>query len=324
MDFRTEIEQMSSSEKLSINQKIVTLGSCFSQSIGSRLQENKFDTLVNPFGTIYDPLSISRLLKMTLDGTLPSKASYIESQGVHRNLLFHSNLSGMSREELEMLIKGKMESTRSYLEEAQWLIITYGTAFNYHHHDSDLDVANCHKIPAANFSRKRLTIEEMTEDFDGLHKTLTAANPGLNIIVTVSPVRHLKDTLQGNSLSKASLRCLTDNISNRYANVSYYPSYEIILDDLRDYRFYKEDMIHPTDQAVDYIWEHFSKAYFSDDTKKFLSQWVSIKKSLAHRPFHSKSKNHQKFLEDLFKQVSGLADQVDVSRELAQIEKQLG
>ena len=232
-------------------------------------------------------------------------------------------MSALSREELELLINGKLNSTQTHLQETDWLILTLGTTFNFRHLASGLEVANCHKLPGAEFERKRLTVEEMLVDFDAMLAILNGINSNLNIIITVSPVRHIKDTLSGNNLSKSTLRYFAQLLTEKYSNVVYFPSYEILIDDLRDYRFYKEDLIHPTDQAIQYIWSHFTQSVFSKESARFLEKWSKLSRALSHKPFHSYSEQHQKFLRDIHDQLSALSESIDVSSELEEVEKQL-
>src|SRR6185369_3638007 len=160
-------------------------------------------------------------------------------------------------------------------------------------------VANCHKVPSINFTKSLLTETEIIESFQGFYAKLKSINPDCKIILTISPVRHLKDTLELNSVSKSMLRLSCHSIGNKFSDVEYFPAYEILLDDLRDYRFYKTDRLHPTEEAVEYIWEKFVSAYFDASSKEFIKEWKEIRKDLQHKAFHSQSENHQKFLKSL-------------------------
>jgi hypothetical protein len=299
------------------------MGSCFSDNMGTLLEEYKFYTLPNPFGTIYDPLSIARLLNYALNNTLPHKNSYVESQGLFANLHTHSKFSGLSQAEVELKLKGTTTSVHNFLKQTDWLILTFGTAWVYQYKATGELVANCHKLPTAKFKKSLCSLAQLTDSYSDLIAELTVQNPEIKIVVTVSPVRHLNDTLPGNSLSKALLRLFSHELEKTYSNVYYYPSYEILIDDLRDYRFYKEDMIHPSEQAVSYIWEHFMSSFADETVLDFLAQWQKIKQSLTHKPFHPQSAQHQNFLRRLLNQIRAMEEVVDVSKEIKIVEQQL-
>lgn len=184
-------------------------------------------------------------------------------------------------------------------------------------------VANCHKMPASFFSKSLLTEKMITESFAALHARLLAITPDINIVLTVSPVRHVKDTLELNAVSKAVLRLACHSLSQQYANVQYFPAYEIMIDDLRDYRFYNPDMIHPTSVAEEYIWDHFLNCFVDEKNQLFIEEWHQILKELNHKPFHPESPDHQKFIKKLMERIEGMASLVKVSDELQQLKSQL-
>ena len=323
MKLNTPLPLSQPEDKLALGDKVLTIGSCFSDSIGDKLLENKFDTFVNPFGTIFDPLSLSRLLSYSINKKEPSPESYVHSHGVFKNLELHSSFTGLGQDELALKINARLTSTHDFLKNAEWLIITFGSAFIYHHKETKTDIANCHKLPARDFKKYLSNKDELLNNFQDLLNQLIIFNPKLKVIITVSPVRHLADGLAENSISKAVLRQLCYDTASTNSNVTYYPSFEIMMDDLRDYRFYKEDMIHPSDQAVEYIWQHFSSSFMDDRTVDFLKKWAEIRRSLNHRPFNPNTPEHQKFLQSTLQELHLLGDQINLSKEIDQINKQI-
>ena len=323
MQLRTILPFEESQVKIDLGDKYLTMGSCFANSIGSLLEENKLSTMVNPFGTIYDPISIARILNYAMDGTMPSEDSYIETNGTYANLFTHSSFSALNPEEVKLRIQGTLTTVSKFITHADWLIITFGTAWVYSYNKSGEIVANCHKVPASQFTKSLCQSEVITEIYQQLDKKLLEINPNIKILITVSPVRHIKDTLPKNNLSKSVLRVFSHELESKHDNIFYYPAYELLMDDLRDYRFYKEDMIHPSDQAISYIWEHFIQSYANMKTKEFIESWQKLKKSLQHKPFHPQSKKHQQFLLNLITRLNKFENVVDIAKEKQLIEAQI-
>lgn len=314
-DFRTVLQAPASDVKIDLKDAVLTIGSCFSNSIGGLLKDYKVTTCVNPFGTLFNPHSINKALLYAIDDTTVPHHTFTQHQEVYLNYDFHSELSSLDREELAGKLQHTITSTGTFLKNAQWLIITYGTSWVYERNDMGEIVANCHKQPASNFTKSLLASEKIIESFENLYKQLKSFNPAINIILTVSPVRHVKDTLPLNSVSKASLRMAAHALSSRYNDVHYFPAYEIMLDDLRDYRFYKQDMIHPTDEAQQYIWKKFTDAYATDEFKKFMGSWTEILAAIAHRPFHPATKAYQQFLQQTLEKLKNLEGIVNIDFE---------
>ena len=323
MDFRTIMPVQNSSDQLVIGQKILTMGSCFAESIGQKLADFKFTTQVNPFGTIYDPLSIARLIRFALEGEVPSEDSYVVSQGIHTNLYAHSEMSGMSKGEVALKIQGHLNIIKEFLSSADWLFLTFGTANIYTYSAANIEVANCHKLPASQFSRRSFSSGELLSVFVPLIKDLQAFNPNLKIVTTVSPVRHVRDGLSENNLSKSILRVFSQDLSDHFQQVTYYPAYEIMMDDLRDYRFYTDDLIHPSNMAIKYIWQHFMESFADNNTQAFVKDWLGIQQALGHRPFHPTSSQHQAFLISLSKKLRKFARHINVEKEIQLVESQL-
>lgn len=321
--FRTELNPQKSSNKISYNDSILTLGSCFAQTIGSKFELNKFNVLPNPFGVIFNPLAQFKLLQFATTNKVPEDYTYIESQHIWYNYDLHSDFSALSRDELQMKVEGTIKHTGETLKESNWLLLTFGTAIGYYLQSNRQIVANCHKIPADQFTKELVSQKQILSSFDSVYSQLKTYNPDLRIILTVSPVRHLKETLELNSVSKSILRIAAHSIQKNYDDVSYFPAYELLLDDLRDYRFYGKDMLHPNEIGEEYIWEKFCSSYLEEASKSTMQDWEKARKSLEHRPFHSDTEAHDKFLRSTLSQLNKLQDKLDVSREIQQIEKQL-
>lgn len=321
--FRTILNVDRSAELISIEDQLFTIGSCFADTIGEQLIQNKFNVLKNPFGTTYNPLSIHNQLSYAIHNHLPAQHTFLQNQDVYLNYNFHSSLSALSHTALEKILANSIGKAHYFLKDAKWIMITYGTAWIYTRKDTGEIVANCHKVPANQFEKELCTQKRMLDSFEELYTKLKAFNPNLKIILTVSPVRHLKDTLELNSVSKSVLRLACHTITQQHADVYYFPAYEILLDDLRDYRFYKPDMIHPSVEAEEYIWNKFCQMYFDDNTLAFLEKWKKIRLGLQHKPFHVTSSAHQTFLLGLLSQLNEVKDIVSVSEEMELVKSQL-
>jgi hypothetical protein len=322
-EFRTLVSIAKSIYPLGMQSAVLTLGSCFANAIGSRLHSNKINTLINPFGILYNPHSIHNALQLAIYNQSVEEASYLQNGEVFLNYNFHSDLSSLNQEDLRMKLTQKVNSTHNFLKTAQFIIITYGSAWVHERNDTGEIVANCHKMPADHFTKSLLSQKKIIDSFDAVHQVLKTYNPQARIILTVSPVRHIKETLELNNVSKSVLRLACHSLSSTYDNVDYFPAYEIMMDDLRDYRFYKTDMIHPSEEAEEYIWQRFIECYANADVKRFLQTWKPLLEALAHKPFHPSTAAHQKFLQHTLERLEALKDVVDVNNEINSIKKQL-
>lgn len=321
--FRTVVSPGYSPTKMGLSDKILTIGSCFADSIGSRLHAVKLPVSANPFGTLYNPHSIHKAIRYAVLNEMPPAHSFLQQADIHLNYDFHSEVSTLDGDKLRTHLKDIIGTTHYFLTQAKWLIITFGTAWVYERNDTGEIVANCHKLPGQNFSKLLLREAAIVSSFEDIYQELLTVNPGLRIILTVSPVRHLKDTLELNSVSKSVLRTACFSLSEKHQAVEYFPAYEMMMDDLRDYRFYKEDMIHPTAVAEDYIWKNFATRFFSTELDAFTEEWTRIQHALAHRPFHPASSGHQAFLKEMLKKLESFRGIVDVDREIRALQSQL-
>lgn len=320
--FRTELTVASSLDSIDHQSGVLTIGSCFSDTIGNALVSHKFRALVNPFGTVYNPISIHRLLQRSAHDVVPGKEELIQNGNLWVHPDYHSRFNNSSAEFVIENIRTATHSAYTMVRGCKTIVITYGTAKVFELASTGEVVANCHKLPGRQFRQRLLSVEEIETDFKNLYPTLRKLGVQ-QFILTVSPVRHLSDTLEINSVSKSVLRLACHRMSSAGTDITYFPAYEIMMDDLRDYRFYASDMIHPSEVAGDYIWEKFSSAYFSKATQEVIAAWKDLSKALQHRPFHPESAGHLKFLRDVQSKLKSLSTQIDVSEELQSLESQL-
>ena len=321
--FRTEFAIDPCPEKVHHSGSLLTIGSCFSEAIGAKLQQSKFDVLANPFGVIYNPISILDLLECSLRETPLAKERYLQSHARFYHFQTHSRLSGASLEELQSLLKKSQQDTLRHLQNSSHLFITFGTAFVFRHLPTNALVANCHKVPQQQFKKELLTLEQMQVTFDRFYKVLRQVCPKVQLVLTVSPVRHIRDGISANQISKSLLRVFCGELIREYPGVFYFPAYEIMMDDLRDYRFYKDDLIHPNSMAETYIWEKFRNCFFDGSTENLVDEIEQIQRSLSHRPFEPLSQQHAAFLRKLAHQIQQLPQSLDFSCELKAIADQL-
>lgn len=338
MKFRTELHPIPLQKKITLSSKIVLMGSCFSENIGQKLLENKFETLINPFGVLFNPLSVIQLLEWIMEDKTGQKLEenlenyYIQHDEIFYNYHLHSKIASQDKEELKQIIRKKAKQTFDFLEKADTIILTFGTAFMYelmeeNNGNKKTPISNCHKQPKSLFDKKLIDLETSKTKFENfIHKINSFSKKENNIekqiIITVSPVRHLKEGLVENNVSKSILSILAHSIcqnkTEKFENCVYFPSYELVLDDLRDYRFYESDLLHPNAQAIEYIWQKFSETCFDTNTQNFLKKWQKIRSSLAHKPFFSNRKSHQDFIKKLISDLEKLQKEflLDVREEI--------
>ena len=323
MDFRTTLNLTSSPHSITRSTAILTIGSCFADVIGSRLYHNKLPTLVNPFGTIFNPISISKLLKQALQKQVPQEELYVLQQESWFHYDFHSSIWATSKTQLQNFTQQRLHEVYQWLHQTDVLIITLGTAYVYRHWETRQIVANCHKTPGKFFKKELLGVDTCTNELTELLEQIRVVRPNIRVILTVSPVRHTRDTLPLNAVSKSVLRLTCHCLSEALDYVDYFPAYELLLDDLRDYRFYKSDLIHPSEVAETYIFNQFSDVYFSEDLKKFVLEWQKIQQALTHRPLQPNTSAHRQFLEKLLVKLTSLSSQIDVQTEITHVKEQL-
>lgn len=285
MKFRTEITITSRINEFSFDPALpcALAGSCFAANVAAKMRNSLWDA-TDPLGALYNPLSILEVLKLIIEKDVEKiRDSLFEYQGSIHSRLLDSSFSSESEEELIKRYSVAASKFWEALQTGKQLIITFGTAWVYELKETGEVVANCHKLPGSLFNRFRLGVEEISDLWIAFDKKLRSIIPYLKIIFTVSPVRHLKDGFNGNTVSKAILNLAVEKICNAADNVIYFPSYEIMMDDLRDYRFYSSDLVHPSNQAIDYIWEKFIDSYITPEGKEILKEGSEIVAGFNHR-----------------------------------------
>ena len=309
MQFRTQIPILKSNNPIDYNSKVLSIGSCFAENMADKFDYFKFQNETNPFGIIFNPVSIEKLFDRIL------KQEWFEEKDVffHNELWHsyevHSDLSNADRQELLETLNKAIAETHKQIKEATHIIITFGTSWIYRNLEKDEIVANCHKVPQKQFSKELLSAEAIQKSIQNAIESIQTLNPNINFIFTISPVRHIKDGFVENQLSKSHLfTALHQVLNTEHSKLStkYFPSYEIMMDELRDYRFYAEDMLHPNQIAIDYIWKVFIENNISEDSFSIMKEVDEIQKSLRHRSFNPESQQHQKFLAKLQQKIEAL------------------
>lgn len=307
MKFRTSLPQRTYPFQLNYDSRIMSLGSCFAEHMGRRLSSHLFNIISNSFGIVYHPLALANSLKRLI-----SAKAYVVDELLLHNALYHSldHHGEFSKPNVDVALENinqQLEKGAKQLEQADVLYITFGTSWGYFHLEKNTWAANCHKIPQQAFRKQLTSSEEMVSAWQELIKELLKKNAALQLVLTVSPVRHIKDGLENNQVSKANLRLLCAGLEESFAQVHYFPAYEIMQDDLRDYRFYEADLIHPNQMAQDYIWNYFQQAFFDKNTLAQYSTIANLVQAAAHRPFHPASEAHQNFIVNQIEKLEALA-----------------
>ena len=312
MNLQTKILLEKQSKNLiDYNSNVLLLGSCFSENIGKKLEYFKFQNLQNPFGILFHPKAIETLISNAVNQKEYSEDDIFFHNEQWHCFNAHSKLSNTSKEDLLNALNTNIKLTHQQIKKSTHIIITLGTAWAYRFIETNNLVANCHKVPQKQFKKELLTVEDISLSLKNISDLIQNINSEASVIFTVSPVRHLKDGFVENTQSKAHLITAIHEFFNQKSSIvnrqsSYFPSYEIMMDELRDYRFYNQDMIHPNQTAINYIWESFKTVWVSEKTSKVMNEVDAIQKGLLHKPFHAKSQAHQKFLQNLKAKISQL------------------
>ncbi|MDL5514231.1 GSCFA domain-containing protein [Arenibacter sp. M-2] len=308
MKLQTQVPLKQAENQIDYASRLIVLGSCFANNIGDKLAFYKFQTLQNPFGILFHPLAIENLISRAIH-----QKHYLGEEVFFLNERWqcydaHSDLSSVTKEELLGSLNSGLLETKLWIAKASHIFVTLGTAWTYQLKESGKEVANCHKVPQMAFQKQLLSIEKINHSLEAIVHQIRSINSLAKIVFTVSPVRHLKDGFVENQQSKAHLISAVHQII-KAGNALYFPSYELMMDELRDYRFYETDMVHPNDLAINYIWEKFKKSWMSDTSYKTMDEVAAIQKGLNHRPFNLESEKHQKFLRHLKERMILLQEQ---------------
>ncbi|MEO6550198.1 MAG: GSCFA domain-containing protein [Ferruginibacter sp.] len=320
MNFHLEFTPKPFSTNILHQDKLFLLGSCFTENIGSKLKQHKFKLVENPNGILFNPISISKSINSYIGNKIYTDADLFYQNEVWNSWEHHSRFSHPDQQKSLDSINQSQSLAHQFVLEADWLLITVGSAFVYELQSGDV-VANCHKVPTDKFTKKLLTVDEVTRAFKQMLDNLLVINPSAKVIFTISPVRHLRDGFVENNRSKSTLvQAVHEVIACFNANTFYFPAYELVIDDLRDYRFYTEDMVHPNHAATNYVWEKFIATCISESTQKLMKEINIINAARLHKPFHPASEQHKKFLQTNLDKVDHLLKQfpyLDFEEEIA-------
>lgn len=319
--FRTVLKPQRAAFSIAHTDQILMLGSCFTESIGQRLSVCKYKTVLNPFGIVYNPVSIATCLKRLLDGNRPFMAAELfQHAGLWRSWEHHSRFAWPDRTDSLEAINTAYGQAADFLRESNRLVLTLGTADVFLLSETGQVVANNHKMPSSLFQAKRLSVADITADLSEVLQQIHAQHPQIQVILTVSPVRHLRNGLVEHQRSKASLLLACEALCQQLPFVCYFPSYELLMDDLRDYRFYAADMVHPSETAIDYIWDFFGQTFFSSATQELNLQLKKLHAAVNHRPFNPNTPEHRAFMQQQWKGIASLQHQhpeLDLEKEKA-------
>jgi hypothetical protein len=306
MNFTTKIPIQKSNFQIDYSSKIVLLGSCFAENMGKKFEYFKFKATTNPFGIVFNAVSLEKLIRRSIENRQFTENDIFFHNELWHCFEVHSELSNPDKNTFLNSLNELINATRQQLNNATHIIITLGTSWVYQLRQAQFDkngiVANCHKVPQKQFTKKLLTISEIEGSLESIIYLVQSVNPNCKFIFTVSPVRHIKDGFVENTLSKSHLIAAIHNLFQvplSGTEVAYFPAYEIMMDELRDYRFYAEDMLHPNQTAVDYIWMKFFENYVSESEFGLMDEVGEVQKALKHRPFNPNTESHLKFLENL-------------------------
>ncbi|MFL9830673.1 GSCFA domain-containing protein [Flavobacterium sp. ST-87] len=310
MQFRTVIPVLASSSPVDYHSRILSLGSCFAVNIAQKLSYYKFQNRCNPFGIIFNPVSIEKLISRAVKKDFFTEKDIFFHNDLWHCFEVHSELSNPNKEVFLDLLNQLVSETNQQITYSTHFLITYGTSWVYRKTENNQIVANCHKLPQKQFTKEILSIETIQNAIENTIVLIQSVNPEAKFTFTVSPVRHIKDGFVENQLSKAHLiSAIHSNQKSKTETYNYFPSYEIMMDELRDYRFYTEDMLHPSALAVDYIWEKFKETTITPSVFTIMEELETIQKGLAHRPFNPNSESHLKFEINLRKKITKLESQ---------------
>jgi hypothetical protein len=313
--------------KFAYQDRILLVGSCFAENMGDKMLEYKFNVEVNPFGILYNPLSIAAACRRMLHPEAYTEEDLFFHDGRYHSFAHHGRFSDASPGKCLSGINASLERAAALLRRSACLIVTFGTAFVYRQKDSAVVAANCHKLPESAFTRERLSVGEITAEWSALTEALRQANPSLKIILTVSPVRHRKDGAHLNQVSKSILLLAEQTLAEEYpGQIMYFPAYELMMDELRDYRFYAEDMIHPSPAAIRHIWERFCDVFIDRDTQSYMKEVEAVNRNLNHQPATGNRDAYRSFLVQTLLKIRSLQSRnpaVCLSKEAAEIEEKL-
>ena len=326
MNYRTIVAPKDYDFEISHQSNLLLIGSCFSENIGNKLMLSKLNTMVNPFGILFNPISIVNTLYDIIEEKEVGLKDLHFENGLFHSFAHHGRFSGINSEEVLTRINQSREEATLFLQKTDVIIITLGSSWTYRYNDTNEFVANCHKVPNKEFTKELLEVGFIVDKLQRVIDKLQAINSNLKVIFTISPVRHWKDGAEENTLSKSILNVAIHQLARNKA-IYYFPAYEMVIDDLRDYRFYNEDMLHPNGVAIDYVWKGFENSFFSKKTVEINKEIAKVIAATNHTPFHIQSIEHQEFLKKQLNIVEGLKSlypTLNFADEIGQFKSQLG
>ena len=322
MEFRIPLRPPKLPAFIGFDDGVLLSGSCFTEHMAGRMRQHKFRVLENPNGVLFNPISIASSIVRIIDGEPYRHSDLFHANGLWSNWDFHGRFSDPDAERALESMNASVERAHDFLRETRWLFLTLGSAWVYQLSDGRI-VANCHKAPEERFSRRLLAQEEVLSALDTLVHRVFRVNPEIRLILTVSPVRHMRDGYVENNRSKAVLLQAVHHLAGKFEGIHYFPAYELVIDDLRDYRFYAEDMVHPNHQATAYVWERFAESAFSGPTREAMKEIARLASAMLHRPLHPGSSAHRDFMRSCLQRTRELEARfpsLDFSAEIAHFE----
>jgi hypothetical protein len=306
MNLRTTFPVNASRSKISYNTPVMFIGSCFAAEIGSKMTEGKMKVMINPTGIVYNPHSVGNAIDIILENRIFTEHDMYNYEGKHISFSHSTDFSSESISKALDRINSSTSDAHHFLKKARFLFISFGTARIYRFKENNIIVSNCHKLPQSFFSREMLTVEEIISDWSAILMRLQSFNNDLHVIFTISPVRHWKDGAHGNQVSKSILFLAVEKLLEHQNVEGYFPAYELVMDDLRDYRFYAEDMLHPSQTAVEYIWKTFSDCYFDTGTMELWKEVQGIAKARNHRLLSNSPIGKREFANHILEKIAAI------------------
>jgi hypothetical protein len=310
MEFRTTFVIPPSAKKITYNDPVIFIGSCFATAVGRKFESGHMPVMINPSGTVYNPVSVSNTLDIITNGRNYEINDLYNNNGVWLSFNHYTDFSSDCADKTLNCINNRLAESRKFISEAQYLFVTFGTARIYKWKETGKVVSNCHKIPAANFTHELLTVKDVVTLWKNQLDKLHSLYPELKIVLTISPVRHWKDGAHGNQVSKSVLFLAVEELLKHSSKPGYFPAYELLMDDLRDYRFYDYDMLHPASSAVDYIWDAFSKCYFDENTLDLWQEVEKITRAVSHRIQTDSGDEIKKFAEKIISRIDFISARI--------------
>ena len=310
MELRTVFNIDPSEKKITYDDPVIFIGSCFATSIGRQFETGHLPVIINPSGTVYNPVSVCNTLDTIINRVPYNKSDLYNNNGIWLSFSHYTDFSSADSAKVVEKINIASKEALAFLEAARFLFITFGTARVYRWKQSGKIVSNCHKIPSAEFTHELLSVNDIVTIWNEQLEKLQLLNPELKVIFTISPVRHLKDGAHGNQVSKSILFLAVDELLKHPSKPGYFPAYELVMDDLRDYRFYDNDMLHPSSSAIDYIWNAFTRCYFDNSTMEIWKEVTKITKAVSHRVQTDSGEGVRKFAEKILARIDSITKRI--------------